>query len=42
MLVPHLSNFGQSSGAFSNDTYVRLKTVAFSYALPAAFLEEGA
>lgn len=34
------SNFGQSSGAYSNDTYVRLKTVAFSYALPEAFLKK--
>ena len=27
-------NFSQSSGAYSDDTYVRLKTVALSYALP--------
>jgi len=34
------SNFGESSGSYSNDTYVRLKTVAFSYALPDAFLKK--
>ncbi len=28
------SSFTQSTGAYSNDTYVRLKTVALSYALP--------
>ena len=28
------ADFGQSSGAYSDDTYVRLKTVALSYALP--------
>jgi TonB-linked SusC/RagA family outer membrane protein len=33
-------NFSSSSGAYSNDTYARLKTVAFSYSLPDAFLKK--
>jgi TonB-linked SusC/RagA family outer membrane protein len=32
--------FAQSSGAYSNDTYARLKTVALSYSLPDAFLKK--
>jgi hypothetical protein len=28
------ANFGESSGAFGDDTYARVKTVALSYALP--------
>jgi hypothetical protein len=28
------SNFSQSSGAFGDDTYLRLKTVSLSYSLP--------
>ena len=32
--------FQQSAGAFSNDTYVRLKTVALSYSLPEAYLKK--
>jgi TonB-linked SusC/RagA family outer membrane protein len=33
------SHFPQSSGAYSDDTYMRLKTVSFSYALPDAALK---
>jgi hypothetical protein len=33
-------NFGQSSGAYSNDTYARLKTVAVSYSFPDAYLKK--
>jgi TonB-linked SusC/RagA family outer membrane protein len=35
-----MSNFVGSSGAFSNDTYLRLKTVAITYNLPAAALKK--
>jgi TonB-linked SusC/RagA family outer membrane protein len=34
------SAFNQSSGAYANDTYARLKTVAFSYSLPADFCKK--
>lgn len=34
------SNFSQSSGAYSNDTYARLKTVALSYALSDALVKK--
>jgi TonB-linked SusC/RagA family outer membrane protein len=34
------SNFSSSSGAYSDDTYARLKTVALSYSLPDAFLKK--
>lgn len=34
------SNFSSSSGAFSNDTYARLKTMAVSYSFPNAFLKK--
>lgn len=33
------SSFTQSSGAYSNDTYARLKTLALSYALPEKVLK---
>jgi TonB-linked SusC/RagA family outer membrane protein len=33
-------NFSSSSGAFSNDTYARLKTMALSYSFPDAFLKK--
>jgi TonB-linked SusC/RagA family outer membrane protein len=33
-------DFVGSSGAFSNDTYLRVKTAALSYALPDAFLQK--
>jgi TonB-dependent starch-binding outer membrane protein SusC len=32
--------FGQSSGVYGNDTYLRVKTAALSYALPDAFLKK--
>jgi len=32
--------FGQSSGIYSNDTYLRVKTVSFSYQLPNTFLNK--
>ena len=32
--------FTQSSGAYSNDTYARLKTVALSYSFPDAYLKK--
>jgi TonB-dependent starch-binding outer membrane protein SusC len=32
--------FNQSSGAYSNDTYARLKTVALSWSLPDAYLKK--
>jgi hypothetical protein len=34
------SAFASSSGAYSNDTYVRLKTVSLSYSLPAGLLKK--
>jgi len=34
------SYFKQSSGAYSNDTYLRVKTVAVAYALPNTWLEK--
>jgi TonB-dependent starch-binding outer membrane protein SusC len=33
-------NFSSSSGAYSDDTYARLKTVALSYSLPDAFCKK--
>jgi len=33
-------DFDQSSGVYGNDTYLRVKTVALSYALPDAFLKK--
>jgi TonB-dependent starch-binding outer membrane protein SusC len=33
-------NFSSSSGAYSNDTYARLKTVALSYSFPDAYLKK--
>ena len=33
-------DFDQSSGVYSKDTYLRVKTVALSYALPDAFLKK--
>jgi TonB-dependent starch-binding outer membrane protein SusC len=33
-------NFSSSSGAYSNDTYARLKTVALSYSFSEAFLKK--
>ena len=33
-------DFVQSSGAYSNDTYLRVKTAALSYSLPDAFLKK--
>jgi hypothetical protein len=33
-------NFSKSSGALSNDTYLRVKTAALSYALPADWLKK--
>jgi hypothetical protein len=33
-------NFSSSSGAYSNDTYARLKTVALSYSFPDAYLRK--
>ena len=33
-------NFSQSTGAYSDDTYLRLKTVALSYSLPEAVLKK--
>jgi TonB-dependent starch-binding outer membrane protein SusC len=33
-------NFSSSSGAYSNDTYARLKTMALSYSFPDAFLKK--
>jgi hypothetical protein len=33
-------DFVGSSGAYSNDTYLRVKTAALSYALPEAFLQK--
>ena len=33
-------NFGGSSGAYSNDTYARLKTVALSWSFPDAYLKK--
>ena len=38
-LTPGL-DFDQSSGVYGNDTYLRVKTVALSYALPDAFLKK--
>jgi TonB-linked SusC/RagA family outer membrane protein len=38
-LTPGL-DFDQSTGAYGNDTYLRVKTVALSYALPDAFLKK--
>ncbi len=32
--------FEQSTGAYTNDTYLRVKTAAFSYALPDAWMEK--
>jgi len=32
--------FAQSSGAYTNDTYLRIKTVALSYALPDAWVQK--
>ena len=34
------SNFSTSSGAYGDDTYVRLKTVSLSYSLPPAFTKK--
>jgi len=33
-------DFSQSSGAYSNDTYLRVKTIALSYTMPDAFLKK--
>ncbi|WP_254070887.1 SusC/RagA family TonB-linked outer membrane protein [Pedobacter sp. L105] len=33
-------DFAQSSGVYSKDTYLRVKTIALSYALPDAFLKK--
>ncbi len=38
-LTPGL-DFDQSTGAYGNDTYLRVKTVALSYTLPDAFLKK--
>lgn len=35
-----LPAFGQSDGVYSNDTYLRVKTVSLSYTLPDAFLQK--
>lgn len=35
-----LSNFPSSSGAYVNDTYMRLKTVSLSYSLPESMLKK--
>lgn len=40
---PHFGSpyyFAQSSGGYANDTYLRIKTVALSYALPDAWVEK--
>jgi hypothetical protein len=33
-------NFSQSSGAYSDDTYLRLKTLSLSYSLPGSWLKK--
>ncbi|WP_254060881.1 SusC/RagA family TonB-linked outer membrane protein [Mucilaginibacter sp. L196] len=38
--VTSAGDFAQSSGAYGNDTYLRVKTAALSYALPDAFLKK--
>lgn len=35
-----LYDFSQSTGAYTNDTYLRVKTVAISYALPDAWMKK--
>ncbi|WP_254070931.1 SusC/RagA family TonB-linked outer membrane protein [Pedobacter sp. L105] len=38
--ISAIGTFSQSSGAFSNDTYLRVKTAALSYALPDAWVKK--
>lgn len=35
-----MEDFAESTGAYANDTYVRLKTIALSYSLPQSFVKK--